>query len=167
MDLWHTLLFLYPYLWFLPETTNTENWSWNSRNGNKHQVVPTLFLFLLLERNALEITWRRRNLCVVTQERLRRHVVKSTSWRIFGKIDKVSYQILFRLTAFYQWGFLKRKYQRPQSFHWRKFRKWRNNLWIAGLPRALSWARCFCPFWACGAYFQNLKIQIYPSNSRG
>ena len=85
--------------WIFPKSPNTGNWSRNSRNGNKHQVVPTLFLFLLLERNALEITWRRRNLCVVTQERLRRHVVKSTSWRIFGKIDKVSYQILYKFTA--------------------------------------------------------------------
>ena len=34
-------------------------------------------------------------------------------------------------------------------------------LWISGLPRALPWARCFCPYRAYGAYLQNFKIQIY------
>ena len=49
--------------------------------------------------HALEVTWRCRNLCDGTQERLHRHVLRSTSGRIFGGIYKVSYQILSRFTV--------------------------------------------------------------------
>ena len=49
--------------------------------------------------DALEITWRRRNLCVGTYEWLRRYVVKSTSGRNFWGIYKVLYQILFRFSV--------------------------------------------------------------------
>ena len=49
--------------------------------------------------HALAVTWRCRNLCVRMQERLRRHVIKSTSGRNFLGIYKVSYQIHIRFTS--------------------------------------------------------------------
>ena len=45
--------------------------------------------------DALEITWRCRNLCVGTYEWLRRYVVKSTSGRNFWSINKLSYRMFF------------------------------------------------------------------------
>ena len=34
-------------------------------------------------------------------------------------------------------------------------------LLTAIIPRALPWAKSFCPFRACGAYMRNFSIELY------